>query len=157
MRRVVVVGQPAPGGSLCFREFARALALRLGARPLPTTVADRSEHAEHTWVATEPAGLFSEEIFRHADTVVWLHFTPLPFLKDWLARVRDAATLKWLVSRETTVRSTWRHVMASFDYLRVAPHMYQLFGHPALAHIRLVELRSPQQAEFWLMTQRRRG
>jgi hypothetical protein len=158
MRRVVVVGQAAPRG-LCFCEFARSLAARLDARHLasPSDTPPTQASAEDAWVATEPAGLFSEHLFRRADTVVWLHFSPLPFVKDWLARLRDAASLRRLSESGRGARSTWRHVMLSFDYLRVAPQMYRLFGHPALAHVRLVELRSPQQADFWLMTQRRRG
>lgn len=164
MRRVVVVGQPAPRGWLCFREFSRMLALRLGAhhvtRESPATVM-----SEEAWVTSEPAGLFTESVFRQADTIVWLHFSPLAFLRDWAARCADrlhAITANFrlrasVARQEQALRASWNDVKASFDYLMVAPQLYALLRHPALAHARVIELRSPRQAEFWLLMQRRRS
>jgi len=163
MRRIVVVGQTAPSGALCFREFARALALRLGAyqvsRESPATVI-----REEAWVGAEPAGVFSEALLREADTIVWLHFSPIAFLRDWSARTADS--MRDVVARlrrshafrqERVLRASWSDVKRSFDQLLIAPQMYALMGHPALAHARVVELRTPRQAEFWLLTQRRRS
>ncbi|MGE5337432.1 MAG: hypothetical protein ACM3PU_06365 [Gemmatimonadota bacterium] len=163
MQRIVVVGQPAPAGALCFREFARMLALRLGAHQVteesPTTVMQ-----EEAWVGAEPAGVFTEKLFREADTIVWLHFSPLPFVRDWASRVVDvlrraaaAVRRRQALARASALRASWSDIRRSFSYLQIAPEMYALMGHPALSHARVIELRSPQQAEFWLMTQRRRS
>jgi hypothetical protein len=162
MRRIVVVGQPAPPG-LCFREFARSLALRLGAhqvtRESPATVMQAD-----AWVGSELVGVFTESLFRQADTIVWLHFSPLAFVRDWSARTADA--LRGIVAglrrssvfgQERVLRASWNDVKRSFDHLMIAPQMYALMGHPALAHAQVIELRTPQQAEFWLLTQRRRS
>jgi hypothetical protein len=164
MRRVVVVGQPAPQGFLCFREFGRMLALRLGAHHVthesPATVL-----REEAWVSSERAGVFTESLFRQADTVVWLHFSPVAFVRDWAARAVDllrqfATSLRrhpGVAKQGRTLRASWRDVKTSYDYLMVAPQMYALMRHPALAHARVIELRSPRQAEFWLLMQRRRS
>lgn len=159
MRRIVVVGQPAAApGALCFREFARALALRLGAHQVTQESSPAVLHDE-AWVGAEPAGMFTEHLFRQADTIVWLHFSPLAFVRDWAARAKDmlraAARRRGL--HAPTPRATWRDIRAAFDHLMIAPQMYALLQHPALAHARVIELRSPREADFWLMMQRRRS
>jgi len=162
MRRIVVVGQPAPP-PLCFHEFARSLALRLGAHQVTRETSATLMQAE-AWVGSERVGVFTESLFRQADTIVWLHFSPLAFLRDWSARTADA--LRGIVAgfRRTStsgqvrvLRASWNDVKRSYDHLMIAPQMYALMGHPALAHARVIELRSPRQAAFWLMTQRRRS
>lgn len=161
MNRIVVVGQPGPQGRLCPLEFARVLSIRLGVRHwpvvqgVPTEVHDALQ-AHEQWIASEPAGRFSEALFRRADTVVWLHFSPLDYLRDWSARLSDALRRG---TREalTEGRARWLDVRGSFSHLMAAPQMYALLQHPALAHVTLHELRNPRQAQFWLMSQRRRS
>jgi hypothetical protein len=143
MKRVVVIGLPGQRGPLPCTQFARLLALRLGGTPrllqssprprVPSPGADGDE----TWVAAEPAGRFTEAVFRRVDTVVWLNFSPWALLRDWLLR-RQAA------------HAALRDVVISFTHLLMAPQMYRLLRHPALAHASLHELRTPQQALFWL-------
>ncbi len=154
MPRVVVVGQPGETGPLPCGNFALQLAQRLGIPPL--TRHGDAPAREH-WIASESAGQFSEPVFRHVDTAVWLHFSPLPYLHDWFARQR--ARVGALVDPRTrrAAGARWDDVMTAFRYLRRAPLMYELFNHPALAHVRVIELRNPRQAEFWLMAQRRRA
>ncbi len=154
MPRVVVVGQPGDTGPLPCEDFALRLAQRLGIAPL--TQRGDAPQRDH-WIATETAGEFSEPVFRHVDTVVWLHFSPLPYLRAWIEQLR--ATLRALVDPTTrrTARACWDDVTTSFRYLMHAPDMYELFRHPALAHVRVIELRNPRQAEFWLMAQRRKA
>ncbi len=159
MLRIVVVGPPAAtSGPLCFREFARALALRLGAHQV-TQESSPAVLRDEAWVGAEPVGLFTERLFRQADTIVWLHFSPLAFLRDWAARARDLllAAARRHGLHAPTPRATWRDVRAAFAHLMIAPEMYALLQHPALAHARVIELRSPREADFWLMMQRRRS
>ena len=163
MRRIVVVGQLAPQGALCFHEFARMLALRLGAHRV-TRESPAPLIRDEAWVGAEPVGVFTESLFRAADTIVWLHFSPLAFVRDWSARGVDRVRgilaplrRRGAFTPEAVLRATWIDIKRSFDHLMIAPQMYSLMGHPALAHARVIELRTPRQADFWLMTQRRRS
>lgn len=154
MNRVLVVGQPGDKGPLSFSTFAESLSRRMGVPRLSHRCDHAATHPD--WIAAEPAGLFSEPLFRRADTVVWLHFSPLPYVQDWLGRSGDALRSALTGRSGLVARAGWLDVVGAFRTLMMAPEMYSLFGHPALAHVRLVELRSPRQAQFWLMTQRRR-
>jgi hypothetical protein len=165
MNRIVVVGQPGPQGRLCPLSFARSLSARLGVRhwpvvhELPGEVRDALQTHEQ-WIASEAAGRFSEALFRRADAVVWLHFSPMDYLRDWSARLADALRRpsdERDAASATGARAAWRDVRESLSMLMQAPAMYALLQHPALAHVAWHELRSPRQAEFWLMSQRRRS
>lgn len=159
MARVIVVGHPTPQGPLPCAEFAQMLASRLGVQHLPFAArmpAERVLPADAThWVVSEPAGAFTEHVFRQADVVVWLHFSPGAFLHDWLAALRDRVARFAGAVAGYGRRAHWRDVLTSIGYCLVAREMYRLFAHPALAHVRVVELRTPGEAEFWLLAQRR--
>lgn len=105
-----------------------------------------------SWVAAEPAGIFSEDVFRHADTVVWLHFSPAAFVRDWMARWRTW----WSSPASAEGRTGLRDIYLSFRFLLKAPHLYRLLHHPALAHVSFHVLRTPEQARFWLSAQEQR-
>lgn len=155
MPRVLVVGQPGNGGPLPCSRFAESLARRLGLPRL--RLVQRTEPVEEpNWIAAEEAGTFSEPLFREADTVVWLHFSPLPYLRDWFGRGLDAVTALATGHGRETARAGWNDVLTAFHYLMIAPDMYSLFGHAALAHVKVIELRTPRQAQFWLLAQRPR-
>jgi hypothetical protein len=155
MPRVVVVGQPGEAGPLPCSNFVEMLSRRLDIPAL--TAAAPAEVAEQAdWIAAEAAGTFSEPLFRKAETVVWLHFSPLPYLADWFAHQRERLKAFASEQRRAAARARWGDVATAFRYLVIAPEMYELFSHPALAHVQVVELRSPREAEFWLMTQKRR-
>ena len=162
MNRVVVIGQQQTPGQLSCLEFARMLSMRLGLRHLalgqdaPAEV-QAALHAHDQWIASEPAGRFTEAAFRHADTVVWLHFSPLDYARDWLARAGDLLRRRGHEVAARVERATWHDLRASFETLMQAPAMYRMLGHPALAHLRVHELRDRRRAEFWLMSQRRRS
>jgi hypothetical protein len=132
------------------------LSQRLGVPPLPVTRPADQDPQQDDWVATDPAGVFTEPLFRKAETVVWLHFSPLPYLADWLAHRWEQMKALSDAEHRAAVRSRWGDVLTAFGHLLRTQDMYELFHHPALAHVRLVELRSPREAEFWLLTQRRR-
>jgi hypothetical protein len=162
MKRVIVIGQPGADGALSCLSFARMLSTRLGVRhlpllqDLPPEVRD-ALHTHDQWIVTEPAGRFTESLFRHAEHVVWLHFSPIDYVRDWLARAADA--LRQFKGAEITAsgRARWDDICAAFDHLLMAPSMYRMLQHPALAHLQVHELRTRRQAEFWLMSQRRRS
>jgi len=130
------------------------LSQRLG---LPPMMRCAEAPEEPNWVATDPAGAFTEGLFRNAETVVWLHFSPLPYLGDWLARLWQRLKSFPDPQQRAAARARWADVVTAFHHLMRAHEMYALFRHPALQHVRVVELRTPREAEFWLMTQQRRG
>ena len=157
MKRVIVIGQPGADSALSCLAFARALSARLGLRHVP--LLDRLAEDVHAalqahdqWIVTEPAGRFTESLFRRAEHVVWLHFSPLDFARDWLARTGDALRPR---AAHRPPRARWADVREAFAHLMMAPHMYRLLAHPALAHLQVHELRNRRQAEFWLMSRRR--
>lgn len=164
MRRVVIVGQSLPGSALCFRAFGRSLALRLGAH-VASHDSPRAVLEDEAWVGAEPVGVFSESLFRRADTIVWLHFSPIAVLADTAGRLADLIkSSRWMPRRRKLApaadlvrRASWQDVRNAHGLLMLAPQLYQLFAHPALAHARVVELRTPRQADLWLMLQRRRS
>jgi hypothetical protein len=160
MKRVIVIGQPAAEGTLSCLAFARMLSARLGVRHLPLIddlppEVDAALKAHDQWIVTEPAGRFSEAVFRRADHLVWLHFSPLEFVRDWLARAADALRPQHGEAIATLARARLDDVREAFSHLMAAPQMYRLLQHPALAHLQVHELRNRRQAEFWLMNQRR--
>jgi len=153
MPRVLVVGQAGDAGPLPCSEFAEMLGQRLGVPPSPMT--QQAELVNKPdWITTDPAGLFTEPLFRSAETVVWLHFSPLPYFIDWLSNQWQRIKAFPDLDPYAAVRARWDDVVTAFHHLVRAHEMYELFRHPALAHIRVVELRTPRQAEFWLMSQR---
>jgi hypothetical protein len=159
MKRVIVIGQPGADSALSCLAFARSLSARLGLRHLP--LLDRlpddvhaALHAHDQWIVTEPAGRFTESLFRRAEHVVWLHFSPVDFVRDWLGRAGDALRPR---ADRSPARADWADVREAFAHLMLAPQMYRLLAHPALAHLQVHELRNRRQAEFWLMNQRRRS
>lgn len=159
MKRVIVIGQPSSESSLSCLSFARTLSARLGVRHLPLMggvppEVDAALRAHDQWIVTEPAGRFSEALFRQADHLVWLHFSPLDFIADWLGRAADLLARR---PAATMARATWDDVREAFAQLLLAPRMYQLLQHPALAHLEVHELRNRRQAAYWLMRQRRRS
>ncbi len=169
MNRVVVIGQARLPGRLCLLEFARTLSVRLGVRhwalaadagDAPAPLADEVARALSTheqWIVAEPAGRFSEAVFRRADTVVWLHYSPWDVIRDMAGRVGDAMPQAAPSAAAAVPRAGLQDVRDAFSLLMQAPSMYRLLEHPALAHLSVHELRSPRQATFWLMSQRRRS
>ncbi|HTT10269.1 MAG TPA: hypothetical protein VMG60_05205 [Burkholderiaceae bacterium] len=152
MPRFLVVGQADAAGPMPCSEFAEMLGRRTGVPRLP--MPERADAFEASdWIATDLAGAFTEPLFRKAETVVWLHFSPLPFLADCLAHQWQRIKAFPYPDQRAAMRARWNDVVTAFLHLVQAHKMYELFRHPALAHIRVVELRTPRQAEFWLMTQ----
>jgi hypothetical protein len=144
MKRVIVIGQAEDGGTLSCAAFAHLLAARLGARRLDTAALPSAAGADERWVGTEPAGTFSEALFRRADTVVWLCFSPLAYVGEWIAQ------------RGGSFDTHLRAAVAAFRHRLLAPRVRELLDHPALAHLDLIELATPGEAEYWLLAQKPR-
>jgi hypothetical protein len=160
MKRVIVIGQAGTDNELSCLAFARTLSARLGVRHLPLVAdvppeVDAALHAHDQWIVTEPVGRFTETLFRRAEHLVWLHFSPLDFIRDWLGRAADALRPVPGALVAAGARAGWDDVRDAFSHLMMAPQMYQMLRHPALAHLEVHELRNRRQAEFWLMNQRR--
>ena len=154
MPRVLVVGQASETGPLPCSEFVEKLSQRLGVPRLPESSHEAPEH----WIATEPAGAFTEPLFRRAETVVWLNYSPIAYLVDWLGHQWERIKSLADAEHRAAARAGWNDVVTAYEHLLRSEHMYELFCHPALAHVKVIELRTPRQAQFWLMTQyRRRG
>jgi hypothetical protein len=160
MARVVVVGHPAEQGPLPCTHFGDRLAQRLGALHLPFThraPTDRHLPADaERWVVSEPAGVFTEPVFRRAHTVVWLHFSPLTFARDWLQQLREQARRALRNAAGPSTGTSWRDITTALGYRLAATQLQSLFNHPALAHLKVLEFKTPEQAEFWLLMQKRR-
>lgn len=149
MKRVLVLGQAGTFGDAWCSHTAARLSQRLqvpciaASGPMPA-----AEHG-HGWVATASVGAFSGRLMRAADTAVWLHFRPLAVTRAWARGLRakaDGAASASSGARLTDVRDSLVHMTWT-------PHIHRLLRHPALAHLQIFHLRSPEEADFWLRVQ----
>lgn len=152
MKRIVVFGQTGSKGRLSCAGFADRLARRLGlARRAEGPDGRATDTAGDGWVAVESAGHFSEDLFRAADTAIWLHYLPLAVAREWLAGLRNQ-----VVGAGRAVSASRPRLVDLRDsllHMAQTPHVYRSLRHPALAHLHVHHLRNPDEAEFWLRTQ----
>jgi hypothetical protein len=157
MKRIVVFGQPGSFGSACCSYVADRLARRLR---LPLVVgAGRGTQvpkvaADHDagWIAIEAVGLFSETMFRTADTAIWLHYSSLAVAREWSRGLR--ARLAGRVQPRPAPRVA--DLLDSLQHMAWTPHLRRLLHHPALMHLSIHHLRNPGETEFWLLAQEHR-
>ena len=153
MKRIVVFGQTGPAGRLSCAHFADRLAQRLGLARRGAGVAEQHAGSLGTdgWVAVEPVGEFSEELFRAADTAIWLQYSPAAVLREWLAALR----VRFSGPRGVTADAApgLADLRDSLLHLALTPHVHRSLRHPALTHLHVLHLRNPDEADFWLRTQ----
>lgn len=149
MKRIVVFGQTGPAGRLSCEHFADRLAQRLGLARLGDR--DPEPVGGDGWVAVEPVGEFSETLFRAADTAIWLQYSPAAVVREWLADLRA----RFSGGRGVTAGAapTLADLRDSVLHLALTPHVHRSLRHPALAHLHVMHLRNPDEADFWLRTQ----
>jgi adenylate kinase family enzyme len=168
----VVLGATGAGKS----TFAQRLAVRLGGAFVeldalfweprwteaePDVFLARVERATagDRWVAAGNYRRTRDLVWRRADTVIWLDYPFVIVLRRLLVRtVRRAVTgeVLWNGNRE----SLWEHCQVWSEkslvnwlfktYWAYRRELPLLFQEPAHAHLRVVRLRQPRDAETWL-------
>jgi hypothetical protein len=167
MKRVVIVGQSGTRGPLSCERFSDLLSTRLGLRaetlepqvlPVGLRVAyaqDMRPHAPHQARAHALA---------LADTIVWLHFSPLPYLRDWLTGVLERVHVAFFQSslRQVPAIATSSCAASRATSVDVAEAVARMTLPPELNVRRLrierpslsvIELRTPGEAFYWLRMQ----
>jgi hypothetical protein len=153
MMRIVVLGQPGAFGGAWCRETAARLAQRLDLPYIPASEAVPSADREPGWVATAAVGAFSTALLHAADTAIWLHFLPLAVTRTWAKGLHTK-----LVGTTNKGGQSPRlaDVRDSLLHMAWTPHLHRLLHHPALAHLQIFHLRSPDETNFWLRAQEHR-
>lgn len=152
MKRVVVLGQPGTLGDAWCQHAAARLSQQLAVPRIQ--VCDAASPAEDApgWVATATVDALPRSLMRSADTAVWLHYLPPAMTRAWLRGLRSrpaGALLRRHAPRLTDLRGSLAHMAWT-------PHVHRLFRHPALAHLQVFHLRSPDETDFWLRAQEHR-
>lgn len=153
MMRILVLGQPGSfGQAWCQRASAR-LARRLDLPCFSAQEGVPDAAARSGWVVAAPIGALSEELLGAADTAVWLHYSPLPLARAWLAGL-----IKRLFGTEAAgLAPRLSDVLDSVLHMAWTPHLHQLLHHPEQAHLQIFHLRSPDETDFWLRMQDHRA
>lgn len=152
MKRIVVLGQPGRFGAAWCQHAATQLAQRLEVPCVGASGQAPFASDSPGWVATATVGALSGPLLQAADTAVWLHFLPGAVAKLWARGLhvthRGAARPRHL-PRLTDLRDSLMHMAWT-------PHLHRLLRHPALLHLQVFHLRSPEEADFWLRAQEHR-
>ena len=153
MKRIVVLGQSGGFGASWCEYAAARLAQRLDMRCIRASEPAPSAADPSGWVATARVGALSAAMLRLADTAIWLHFLPPAVTQAWLrglrARLRRAALH---VERQPGLPD----LRDSLIHMAWTPYVHRLLRHPALAHLQVFHLRSPDETDFWLRAQEHR-
>jgi hypothetical protein len=152
MKRIVVLGQPGRFGDTWCQHAAARLARRLDVPCLAAPDAAPSGEQAPGWVATATVTSLSGTLLRAADTTIWLHFLPLAVTREWInglhVRLTGSLNARHL-PRLADLRDSLMHMAWT-------PHVHRLLRHPALAHLQVFHLRSPDETDFWLRAQEHR-
>lgn len=89
---------------------------------------------------------------RSADTAIWLHFRPLAVARAWASGLRE----KLVGVTQNPRLPGLSDVRDSIAHMTWTLHMHRLLRHPALEHLQVFHLRSPEEADFWLRVQEHR-
>jgi len=152
MKRIVVLGQPGTFGDAWCRHAAARLAQRLEVPHVPGFETVPFAEQAGGWVATASVGAFSGRLLHSADTAIWLHFLPLSVTRAWARGLQAKCggpvhAPRW--PRLADVRDSLMHMAWT-------PHVHRLLRHPALKHLQIFHLRSPEETDFWLRAQEHR-
>jgi hypothetical protein len=150
MKRILVL--PGAFGSAWCDRAATLLAQRLDLPCIDTSEAVPEPAKEPGWIATAAAGTFSGALLRAADTAVWLHYSPLGVAKAWARGLRVRLCGKNHAGHLPRLAD----VNDSLLHMAWTPHLHRLLRHPALAHLQIFHLRSPDETDFWLRAQEHR-
>jgi hypothetical protein len=151
MKRVLILGQAGTFGEAWCQHAAARLAQRLEVPCVPASDAAPPKHSRG-WVATASVGALSRRLMHSADTAIWLQFQPLAVTRAWAGGLRA----KLVGAAHAPRRAKLADVRDSLFHMACTPHMHRLLRHPALAHLQIFHLRSPEEADFWLRVQEHR-
>ena len=154
MKRVVIFGQSGALGRLSSSRFADRLAQQLGLElQVDWCLNEHKSGEEIGWIAVASSAKLSTALLHGVDTVIWLHFSPLAVAREWLASLR--ARIVDRLEQDDCVRL--RQLSQSLLHLALAPTVYRALQDPALAHVSIHHLRTPEEVEFWLRAQAHRS
>jgi adenylate kinase family enzyme len=171
VKRVIVVGNSGSGKSTLGREVASRLGIQFieadsifhqpNWTELPeATFRAKMDELTHTerWVLDGNYQRFLFDItWPKADTVVWLDYHQSVVLWRVIRR-----TFGRLVNKNTTLwngnRETWRMTFSKQSIILWSLNMHytyrrryeKLLGLPETAHLKIVHLKSPREAQDWL-------
>ncbi len=157
MRRVAVIGPDSSSGVLNVGAFVRQLAerLELEAFALPTQPGFEFAAADAPYaLATPDRASAAPVVHVDADTVIWLHFSPGLYLRDWVAGWFDALLNGAAGARRRAHRASLGTALRALVMRRRDLRPEQIDG--LRSHVRLIELNTPAQARFWLKLQEER-
>lgn len=152
MKRVVVLGQPGTLGDAWCRHAAARLSQQLDVPHILACDAASAAEDAPGWVATATVDALSRTLLRSADTAVWLHFLPPATSRAWLRGLRARLAGALHVPHVPGLAD----LRDSLMHMAWTPHVHRLLRHPALAHLQVFHLRSPDETDFWLRAQEHR-
>jgi len=151
MKRIVVFCQPGDFGRRCSAWVAERLAGHLGLPVIaPVDTGGSLQPPSADWIAISAAGAVPETLLRRADTVIWLHYSPLTVAREWLRALREG------FRAAAYARPGLADIVGGLLHMAWTPHVHQLLQRPSLAHLHVFHLRNSREADFWLRTQRHR-
>lgn len=157
MRRVAVISPDSSSGVLNTAAFVRQLSERLGveAFALPAQPGFDFAVANAPYaMATPDRGGGSPVVHVDADTVIWLHFPPGLYLRDWFAGCLDVLLNGARGVRRRAERASLATALRALVMRRRELRADQIDS--LRRHVRLIELTSPAQVRFWLKLQEER-
>jgi hypothetical protein len=158
MRNVLVIGVPSDRGPLSANAFARTISNRLGLHALVSDLA-AVELRQRALAHAATDGGFDHSYATpstRVDAIIWLHFSPRLYFRDWLAGWLDRA----LHGTDGRTRQRTRAKLADFFgaclALLVAGPSEPEYQSAVTADTRVVELRTPAEASFWIYLEEER-
>lgn len=163
MRRVAVIGPNPPCGSLSSERFVELLSQRLGLDAFSLRPAQKMAFATgaagQVPVAARSAGNLFNIARTHveADTLIWLHFSPRAYLRDWLAGWLDSLLNGAAGARRRASRARLIDLARSCASILQPGEVNRRLTKALQPQLLLVELCSPEQAFFWIQMQEERA
>lgn len=157
MRRIAVIGPDSSSGVLNTGAFVRQLAERLGVEAFALPAQPGFEFAAAIApyaLATPDRGGAAPVVQVDADTVIWLHFGPGLYLRDWVAGWFDVLLNGARGARRRAQRASLGTALRALVTGRRELRPDQIDN--LRRHVRLIELTSPAQVRFWLKLQEER-
>lgn len=165
-RRVSIVGPSGSGKTTLAYDMAKPLGLavheldRLRDMTIADAAADTAFLASadrvssgDSWVIDGHYRCARDLVWRRADTIVWLNYPLTLVLRNLVHRYRAKGQAQRDGDVPRVAGAGWRRrAMRIVKTLRERSDYRRHLSAPSLAHVRLVELRSPDEARRWIET-----
>jgi len=161
MRRVAVIGPNPPCGSLSGDQFVELLSQRLGldafSLQLAPGMAFAAGAAGQVPLNARSANLFDPpRAHVGADTLIWLHFSPRAYFRDWVAGWFDRLLNGTAGARRSASRARLIDLVRCCASILLLGEVNRRQIEALQPQRLLVELCSPEQAFFWVQMQEQR-